>query len=120
MISGKVHISVGEEKIHQMMQDYDGVIIWDLHSTERNRYLKYIEKLRKLIQIKISQNMTYRCDTGIMLGCQSCTVFLRIYAHTAEFTDLKGLSTQCKTVLKKKHRTSVVCFYRNRYDQHDR
>ena len=32
-ISGKVHISVGEEKIHQMMQDYDGVIIWDLHST---------------------------------------------------------------------------------------
>ena len=42
------------------------------------------------------------------------------YAHTAEFTDLKGLSTQCQTVLKIKHRTSVVCFYRNRYDQHDR
>ena len=70
--------------------------------------------------MKISQHMTYRCDTGIMLGCQSCTVFLRIYAHTAEFTDLKGLSTQCQTVLKIKHRTSVVCFYRNRYDQHDR
>ena len=87
---------------------------------QRHISLKYIEKLRKLIQMKISQHMTYRCDTGIMLGCQSCTVFLRIYAHTAEFTDLKGLSTQCQTVLKIKHRTSVVCFYRNRYDQHDR
>ena len=43
-ISGKVHISVGEEKIHQMMQDYDGVIIWDLHSTERNRCLLYTSR----------------------------------------------------------------------------
>ncbi len=34
-ISGKVHIRVGEEKIHQMMQDYDGVIIWDLRSREK-------------------------------------------------------------------------------------
>ena len=56
MISGKVHISVGEEKIHQMMQDYDGVIIWDLHSTERNRYLKYCfaHSVRCYVSPKIS------------------------------------------------------------------
>ena len=55
-ISGKVHISVGEEKIHQMMQDYDGVIIWDLHSTERNRYLKYCfaHSVRCYVSPKIS------------------------------------------------------------------
>ena len=55
-ISGKVHISVGEEKIHQMMQDYDGVIIWDLHSTERNRYLKhcFAHSIRCYVSPKIS------------------------------------------------------------------
>lgn len=40
-ISGKVHISVGEKKIHEMMENYEGVIIWDLPSNIRNRYLKY-------------------------------------------------------------------------------
>ena len=40
-ISGKVHVSKGEKEIHRMMRDYDGVIIWDLPSTERNRYLKF-------------------------------------------------------------------------------
>lgn len=40
-ISGKVHVSEGEENIHRMMEHYDGVIIWDLPSQERNRYLKY-------------------------------------------------------------------------------
>ena len=40
-ISGKVHISLGEEKIHKMMNEYEGVIIWDLPSSIRNRYLKY-------------------------------------------------------------------------------
>ena len=40
-ISGKVHIREGEEKIHAMMEDYEGVIIWDLPSQIRNRYLKY-------------------------------------------------------------------------------
>ena len=40
-ISGKVHIRVGEEKIHELMENYDGVIIWDLPSQIRNRYLKY-------------------------------------------------------------------------------
>ena len=55
-IGGNVHISVGEEKIHQMMQDYDGVIIWDLHSTERNRYLKYCfaHSVRCYVSPKIS------------------------------------------------------------------
>lgn len=40
-ISGKVHIREGEERIHQMMKEYEGVIIWDLPSAVRNRYLKY-------------------------------------------------------------------------------
>ena len=40
-ISGKVHIREGEEKIHAMMEQYEGVIIWDLPSSVRNRYLKY-------------------------------------------------------------------------------
>ena len=55
-ISGKVHISVGEEKIHQMMQDYDGVIIWDLPSAERNRYLKhcFAHSIRCYVSPKIS------------------------------------------------------------------
>lgn len=38
------------------MQDYDGVIIWDLHSTERNRYLKYCfaHSVRCYVSPKIS------------------------------------------------------------------
>lgn len=40
-VSGKVHVKAGEDMIHEMMEDYDGVIIWDLPSAERNRYLKY-------------------------------------------------------------------------------
>ncbi|MDQ9813665.1 hypothetical protein RFZ01_04365, partial [Acinetobacter pittii] len=40
-VSGKVHVKAGESIIHEMMEDYDGVIIWDLPSSERNRYLKY-------------------------------------------------------------------------------
>ena len=40
-ISGKVHVDLGETEIHKMMRDYDGVIIWDLPSEIRNRYLKY-------------------------------------------------------------------------------
>ena len=45
-----------KKKIHQMMQDYDGVIIWDLHSTERNRYLKYCfaHSVRCYVSPKIS------------------------------------------------------------------
>lgn len=40
-ISGKVNVDVGEKEIHRMMRDYEGVIIWDLPSSVRNRYLKY-------------------------------------------------------------------------------
>ena len=55
-ISGKVHVSVGEEKIHQMMPDYDGVIIWDLPSMVRNRYLKFCfaHSIRCYVSPKIS------------------------------------------------------------------
>lgn len=55
-ISGKVHVSEGEEKIHQMMEEYEGVIIWDLPSNIRNRYLKYcfVHSIRCYLSPKIS------------------------------------------------------------------
>ena len=40
-VSGMVHVSAGEKEIHRMMKEYEGVIIWDLPSAQRNRYLKY-------------------------------------------------------------------------------
>ena len=55
-ISGKVHVSVGEEELHKMMGEYDGVIIWDLPSIERNRYLKFCfaHSIRCYVSPKIS------------------------------------------------------------------
>ena len=55
-ISGKVHFSVGEREIHKLMRNYDGVIIWDLPSMERNRYLKYCfaHSIRCYVSPKIS------------------------------------------------------------------
>ena len=55
-ISGKVHSSVGEREIHKLMRNYDGVIIWDLPSMERNRYLKYCfaHSIRCYVSQKIS------------------------------------------------------------------
>ena len=55
-ISGKVHIRVGEKEIYRMMKDYDGVIIWDLPSNIRNRYLKhcFAHSIRCYLSPKIS------------------------------------------------------------------
>ena len=55
-ISDKVHVSLGETEIHMMMRNYDGVIIWDLPSMERNRYLKFCfaHSIRCYISPKIS------------------------------------------------------------------
>ena len=55
-IRGKVHSSVGEREIHKLMRNYDGVIIWDLPSMERNRYLKYCfaHSIRCYVSPKIS------------------------------------------------------------------
>lgn len=55
-ISGKVHVDKGEETIHKLMQKYDGVIIWDLPSQIRNRYLKYCfsHSIRCYLSPKIS------------------------------------------------------------------
>ena len=78
-----------------------------------------IEKLRKLIQMKISQHMTYRCDTGIMLGCQSCTIFLGIHTHASEFPDTELFSPISETILKIKYRAAIIGFHRNGNDQHD-
>ena len=40
-ISDKINVDRGEEEIHRAMENYEGVIIWDLPSTIRNRYVKY-------------------------------------------------------------------------------
>ena len=55
-ISGKVHIDIGEKEIHKMMRNYDGVIIWDLPSNIRNKYLKYCfaHSIRCYLSPKIS------------------------------------------------------------------
>lgn len=55
-ISGKIHASLGEKEIHKKMREYDGVIIWDLPSMERNRYLKFCfaHSIRCYVSPKIS------------------------------------------------------------------
>ena len=46
----------GEQIIHHMMRDYEGVIIWDLPSEVRNKYLKYCfaHSIRCYLSPKIS------------------------------------------------------------------
>lgn len=55
-ISEKVHIDLGQEAICTMMQDYEGVIIWDLPAEIRNKYLKYCfaHSIRCYVTPKIS------------------------------------------------------------------
>lgn len=55
-ISGKVHVNRGSKEIHRMMQDYEGVIIWDLPASVRNQYLKYCfeHSIRCYLSPKIS------------------------------------------------------------------
>lgn len=55
-ISGKVHVDAGEKEIHRMMREYEGVIIWDLPSAVRNRYVKYCfaHSIRCYVSPKIS------------------------------------------------------------------
>ena len=55
-ISGKVHIDAGEKEIYRLMKEYDGVIIWDLPSQIRNRYLKhcFAHSIRCYLSPKIS------------------------------------------------------------------
>ena len=55
-ICGKVHIREGEKEIRRMMKDYEAVIIWDLPSQIRNRYLKYCfaHSIRCYVTPKIS------------------------------------------------------------------
>ncbi|MBQ8304755.1 MAG: sugar transferase [Blautia sp.] len=55
-ICAKVNVDRGEEEVHRIMEDYDGVIIWDLPSQIRNRYLKYCfeHSIRCYLSPKIS------------------------------------------------------------------
>lgn len=75
-VSGKVHVNAGEDAIHRMMEDYDGVIIWDLPSNIRNRYLKYCfsHSIRCYFSPKISDvilmgsDRIHLFDTPLMLS----------------------------------------------------
>lgn len=55
-ISGKVHVSVGDKEIYKMMHNYEAVIIWDLPSQLRNKYLKhcFAHSVRCYVTPKIS------------------------------------------------------------------
>lgn len=55
-ICGKVHISRGSETIHRLIDEYEGVIIWDLPAEVRNPYLKYCfaHSIRCYLSPKIS------------------------------------------------------------------
>lgn len=55
-ICGQVHVDEGERKIYQMMRQYEAVIIWDLPSQVRNKYLKYCfaHSIRCYVTPKIS------------------------------------------------------------------
>lgn len=55
-VSGKVHIDEGEEHIYELIKEYDGVIIWDIPSGIRNKYLKYCfaNSIRCYLSPKIS------------------------------------------------------------------
>ena len=54
--------------------------------------IKNVKQLGKLIQMQVTQNMAYRCDTGIMLGRKTCPVLLGIHTHASEFPDAELLS----------------------------
>ena len=68
-VSGKVHVDKGEKAIHQMMRDYEGVIIWDLPSNIRNRYLKYCfaHSIRCYMSPKISDVFLWEASGSICL-----------------------------------------------------
>lgn len=55
-IGGQIHISAGAKVIYRMMREYEAVIIWDLPSQIRNKYLKYCfaHSIRCYITPKIS------------------------------------------------------------------
>lgn len=55
-ICGSVHIKEGQEKIKQLIKEYEAVVIWDLHAGERNALLKYCfsQSIRCYVTPKIS------------------------------------------------------------------
>ncbi len=56
MISAERFILTQEKEIYRLMKEYDGVIIWDLPSKIRNRYLKhcFAHSIRCYLSPKIS------------------------------------------------------------------
>lgn len=71
-----VHVEEGEEVIFEKMKHYDGVVIWDLPSSVRNRYLKYCfaHSIRCYMSPKISDiiimgsSRIHLFDTPLMMA----------------------------------------------------
>ena len=38
--------------------------------------------------MQVTENMSHRCDTGVMFGCKTCSVLLGIHTHASEFPQL--------------------------------
>lgn len=56
LIAGKINISAGEEEIQkEICERYDGVILWDIPTVERNKYIKfcYSKSIRVYMMPKI-------------------------------------------------------------------
>ena len=55
-VCAKINVDRGEEVIHRVAEDYDGVILWDLDAETRNTYLKYCfaHAIRCYVSPKIS------------------------------------------------------------------
>ena len=67
----------------QITKDYEGKEVYVLPLL-RGSFV-FGADIFKALDLKAK--VGFMTTSGIMLGCQSCTVFLRIYAHTAEFTE---------------------------------
>ena len=70
--------------------------------------------------MQVTENMSHRCDTGVMFGCKTCSVLLGIHTHASEFPDTELFSPISETILKIKYRAAIIGFHRNGNDQHDR
>ena len=73
-----------------------------------------VENLRQFVQMELSNDMTNRCNTVIILGCQTChTIFFSIRTHTTEFHNLKFSATFCTANLFIQYRSAIIRFYQN-------
>lgn len=101
LIAGKINISAGEEEIQkEICERYDGVILWDIPTVERNKYIKfcYSKSIRVYMMPKIPDviimgaDKMHLFDTPILLT--------REYALKFEERCIKrGIDIVCSLIL---------------------